>query len=558
LSIKLWDAHTHQWLRTFGPGPDVGHVRAIAFSPDSQTLAAAAEETTVTLWDVRTGNLQRTLTGHVNWVHAVRFSPDGRRISSGSDDQTIKIWNAADGRLLTTLLTLPPTLPDQPATDWLAVTPEGYYDGSPGAARFIQWRLGNDLFPVEAFEETFHRPELVQQVLAGAPLPATPQTQQFAQGRSIPPQVTILRPREGQEVTGDTLRVELTVTDDREGLRVELFVNNRPVEIELRVNRPKPIPAGAKPIDLGAKPYPAAHRVEQKFLATVPLFPGESQITLKAVVHDAEALQGSEEIRLTRPLAAAALGDLHVLAVGVSEYRDARYNLKYAAKDAAAFADLWQRRTGPLYRRVVPHQLTDADATAEKVQAALLRLIDAAQPGDSVALFLSGHGLQDGAGDFYFATHDTDAGAPARVEETALRWSFFQTTLRSLQAKQVFLFLDACHSGSALGERQASSERLAEALAKRAGVLVFASSRGGEFSYEADTREHGAFTAALLDGIGEGQADLVIEGERDGRITAAELLAYLQDRVPRLTGNRQTPTAPLILGFSDAPVARVR
>jgi hypothetical protein len=83
-------------------------------------------------------------------------------------------------------------------------------------------------------------------------------------------------------------------------------------------------------------------------------------------------------------------------------------------------------------------------------------------------------------------------------------------------------------------------------------VLVFSSSRGSESSYEDDALHHGAFTAALLEGIGEGKADLAIGGQRDGNITAEELLVYLRLRVPQLTKNRQTPTCPLIYDFGEA------
>jgi glucose/arabinose dehydrogenase len=76
-----------------------------------------------------------------------------------------------------------------------------------------------------------------------------------------------------------------------------------------------------------------------------------------------------------------------------------------------------------------------------------------------------------GGNEFYFATYEVDAATPSRVAETALPWTVFQTTLAKVDAKRVFLFLDACHSGSALGSQQASSERLAEALARRRAGL---------------------------------------------------------------------------------------
>lgn len=43
------------------------------------------------VWDAATGEVERTLAGHSDWVSAVAFSPDRRRIASGSDDETANI-----------------------------------------------------------------------------------------------------------------------------------------------------------------------------------------------------------------------------------------------------------------------------------------------------------------------------------------------------------------------------------------------------------------------------------------------------------------------------------
>ena len=72
-------------------------------------------------------------------------------------------------------------------------------------------------------------------------------------------------------------------------------------------------------------------------------------------------------------------------------------------------------------------------------------------------------------------------------------------------------------------------------------------------------KQHGAFTSALIEGIGEGRADIDIGGGRDVIINVEELLAYLRARVPQLTGNLQTPTCPLIRDFGEPfPLARVK
>ncbi|WP_414583942.1 WD40 repeat domain-containing protein, partial [Scytonema sp. PCC 10023] len=45
------------------------------------------------LWNISTGQLISTFTGHTGTVFSVGFSPDGKTLASGSSDTTIKLWN---------------------------------------------------------------------------------------------------------------------------------------------------------------------------------------------------------------------------------------------------------------------------------------------------------------------------------------------------------------------------------------------------------------------------------------------------------------------------------
>ena len=47
------------------------------------------------------------------------------------------------------------------------MTPEGYFTGTEGAIRQIQWRVGEQLYPARKFRKRFERPDLVRQALAG-------------------------------------------------------------------------------------------------------------------------------------------------------------------------------------------------------------------------------------------------------------------------------------------------------------------------------------------------------------------------------------------------------
>jgi len=54
----------------------------------------------IKLWDLRTGELRHTLSGHSKEVTSVAFSP-GSTLASGSGDRTIKLWNPDTGKFST-------------------------------------------------------------------------------------------------------------------------------------------------------------------------------------------------------------------------------------------------------------------------------------------------------------------------------------------------------------------------------------------------------------------------------------------------------------------------
>lgn len=57
----------------------------------------ASRDSSIGVWDVRSGTQLALLGGHLNAVSSVAFSPSGNWIISGSDDVTVRLWDARDG-----------------------------------------------------------------------------------------------------------------------------------------------------------------------------------------------------------------------------------------------------------------------------------------------------------------------------------------------------------------------------------------------------------------------------------------------------------------------------
>jgi WD40 repeat protein len=99
-TIKIWDIQSQICLQTWQL---LAPVYRIALSPDGRMLASSSNCGDVLLWDVATGQLIKTLTGHSLTVVDVAFQPQGHLLASGSFDTTIKIWDLETGECLQTL-----------------------------------------------------------------------------------------------------------------------------------------------------------------------------------------------------------------------------------------------------------------------------------------------------------------------------------------------------------------------------------------------------------------------------------------------------------------------
>ncbi|WP_412078658.1 helix-turn-helix domain-containing protein [Streptomyces xanthophaeus] len=81
-----------------------GRVRSVVFSPDGRMLAATATDGAVRLWQVADPRTAAELPASTAGARALAFSPDGRTLASAGADGTIRLWETAgDHRAVATL-----------------------------------------------------------------------------------------------------------------------------------------------------------------------------------------------------------------------------------------------------------------------------------------------------------------------------------------------------------------------------------------------------------------------------------------------------------------------
>lgn len=522
----------------------------LAFSPDGRWLATTGYAD-IKLLDASSGRLVRALLNHMDDVMDVAFSPDGRWLASSSVDGSVRIWEVSSGREVALLAMMRET------GDWLAATPDGLFDGSPGALRGLAaWRFSdNQTAPLELFFNEFYRPGLLAEVLLGKPLQAP---RDFAQLDRRQPDVK-LAVGAGQPATGPV--VSRTVP-----LKLEIA--------EAPADASRPTGSGARDVRLFrngslVKVWRGDVLKGQKQIAleaSVPIVAGPNRFTAYAFnkdnikSSDAElVVAGAESLRRK--------GTAYVLAIGINQYANKEYNLSYAVADAQVFAEELARQQTKLgeYAKVEVIPLLDKDATKSNLLAALKRLagetqnspsaktppplaalakLQPAQPEDAVFVYYAGHGTASGPR-FYLIPHDLGyTGSRTEIDEAGLKAILdhsisdrdLEQAFEKIDAGRLLLVIDACNSGQALEAEEKrrgpmNSKGLAQ-LAYEKGMYVLTAAQGYQAALEAAQLGHGYLTYALVEeGLKTPSAD---SSPKDGSVVVREWLDYATLRVPQM------------------------
>lgn len=555
-SIKLWNVSNGNQVKSFAGG---SKFLSVAFSPDSKYIASWGVENSIKLWNAASGTQTHSLEGHSAKVTSVAFSPDGKFLLSGGRDSTMRLWNTSDGLLLAGLTSL-----DQ--KEWLVVTPDYLFDGSSSAWRRSIWRFKNNTFdyaPVEAFFSEFFHPGLLADIMSGK----RPKAKASLEKKDIrQPQVYLLRADSqsvpSSDVTIPTVKVQIEVTeapaDQKKSLPpggaqdVRLFRNGSLV----KVWRGDVFALG--PNDGCRKPKPG----QMVCAADITVVAGENRFSAYAFNRDnVKSMDG--ELLVNGAGSLKRDGTLYVLAIGVNQYANTAYDLKYAVPDAREFGNEMKTQQDKLklYAHTEIVSLTDQEATKDNILLALRRLADGdrvsvstgapqslshikqSQPEDAIVIYFAGHGRADNDR-FYMIPHEGITHGFSSSGEQGLKTLYarsisdveLELALERIDAGQLLMVIDACNSGQTLEADEKrrgpmNSKGLAQ-LAYEKGMYILAAAQSYQVARGSGLLGHGYLTYALVEeGLKTPAADA---SPRDNQLTLREWLDYSVERVPQM------------------------
>jgi WD40 repeat protein len=496
--------------------------RSVAIAPDSRRFVVGSE------WNMRLFDGP----GRARWrqpvpgtVWAVNVSGDGRFVVAAFGDGTIRWHRLADGREILALY------PHADGRRWVAWTPEGYFDAAPGAEELIGYHLNHggdregEFVAARQLWETFYQPGLIARRLdADGDALLREQVQRRGDVRRVlsvadTPELVLESAASAQTDGSYTLAVRV-LRGGQGGGKLVLRVDGG-AELAGRWNSPALTPGSVvrMPMDLAD---------------------GRRKLSVELV--DARGVSSkpvTAEVTVQRA-ADAAQGTLHVLAVGVANYRSVTPKLRFAADDARAVVSRMSRNASARFGgRIVTRTLTDAEATVARIGATIAEMAAKARPEDTFVLFMAGHGTMVDD-QYYFLPWEQDGAADDAVRKQALGQQQLRQWLSLLPAKSLLL-LDTCRAGNALqlAGGAAAEDGAVSTLSRLSQRSVIVASSSDNVALEG-YKGHGVFSWVVLDALDSADYD------DNGAVEVTDIANHARKWVPKITEEvfkfRQKPT----------------
>lgn len=473
-----------------------------------------------------------------------------------SSNKTLKAYSIDTGKSATIAMDL---------NDWLIFNDAGFWECSRNGGKFITLVKGYYTYSIDQMAVKYNRPDIIYSDLGSAEkdrldhykalyekrLKKLGLTEKDLNRQSEPPEVII----DEYALKGETANLKFTIKQTvNKIISYNIFINDVPIY-------------GVLGRQLTIEPVNNIYKMNED----VSLTPGENKIEISAM--DSTGLESFRAVVKVRFNPGRVEGykpsDLYFIGFGVSKYKDANLNLKYADKDAADLKNVFDKMKNN-YKKVYCYTFANEQVTKENIINAK-KLIENAKENDTLVLFIAGHGLHDKGPEakYYYILYDTDIN---NLSGTAADFELIENILQGIKPRHKLFLMDTCESGelddiyidytsilkdnSRIASRSIkrisdSSQKKTEGkryylyntnryiynnLLRRTGTIVFSACKGSEYSYEDDKYENGFFTEELI---------VVLTKTESERININDFKNQVIEGVNIISSGLQNPTIVL-------------
>lgn len=517
------------------------------WSMDGKYIATIMNDNSAGIWDGKTGKQIAKLSGHQNSIRTLQFMPDGKSILTNSYDHTSKVWDLNTGKLLYTFFAID-------SLDYFNQIPEGYYQCTPNAAKLIHY-VTKDLkiITFEQFDVKLNRPDKVLKAMGCTDTNLINSYQRAYQKRIKKLNIDTTAFRDGYSVPEADFSQRDSITYEQKNEILKLRIHGFDLKYNLeRFN-----------IWVNEVPVFGLRGVSIKYLnsltldtfITIKLSQGENRIETSVT-----NINGIESYRI--PLFVKYIpikfqpGMHYFIGIGIDQFSDSRYNLKYSTKD---IRDLCLKLKAKYGSNLKIDTLFNENVTLENVRLLKTKLLQT-NVDDQVIISYSGHGLLSSDYDYFLSTYKINFDKP---EEDGLPYDELERLLDSIPARQKLLLIDACHSGEVDKDEMIAITKSANAeglkgsqiiayphteqvglgnsfelmqslfvnVGKNTGTIIISAAAGNQFALESGKWNNGVFTYSILDAL-----------DKYPTIKISQLKQIVGQQVESLTHGLQKPT----------------
>ncbi len=533
-SVRFWDFYSGI-LKDKVTTPFNAGILSLAKHASLPILFFGSADRKIYVYDLEKKAFVSSFLAHQSGVCELKIHPTQPILYSRSVEGEVKVWNLNTYEEQLTLMYMN-------QNDWLITQPNGYFDGTSNAMKSINYVTGLKTLEVGSFFKKYYYPGLYDYLNKG---------NRFVDGQQgmntlmeKVPSFEIQFANFQGKVT--SVNADSTYKHNSSSVVVDIMINNTIKNID-KIN----VYNNGKIIKQEAFEEEVSFRgTANKRTTTIQLAPKKNQLeftltTKEGITTPSKSLQLFYDTLTGKT-------DLFIVALGINEYQNPSYNLKYAKNDAVEFSNVLSNCSATLFSKVYSYTLADKEVTRANVYKIIASIKSQMGPEDVFVFYYAGHGMMveniaNKSNDFYLIMSDITNlyGDKAMLDAKGISSQDLLEISRVLSAQKQVFVLDACQSGAALNAlavRGVEREKALAQLARNSGTFFLTASQDVEFANEVGELKHGLFTYAILE-ILNGTKGVSKPNET---ISIYQLKSYVETRVPELSkehqGSSQYPT----------------